>query len=397
MWHRSLRVWGEVWHKRTDGWHGSGSSGWREELSGLAHRSADFPVGTLSLFAWKKTMRPNRLLTATIVTLTLAACGGDGGGVGPGGAPVANFTQACTDLACTFTDASTDPDGVTTITTRAWDFGDATSGTNTSSETNPTHTFSAAGTFNVKLTVTDNGGNTNSKTIPVTVTAPASGSPTADFTFFCNSLACTFTDASTDDGSIASQDWDFGDATTPHGTGTPVNHTYVATEATTFHVTLVVTDDAGLTGTISKDITVTPPAAGQCDNGSGNLLNCNLDITQKSTIKVTMVSTSCTARGNSLTLSTTGGFTQNIFTNGCKVVPGTEVTIQGGNPFAAGTQLTATITSGSTDPNRVAPQLKITGDFPKWTLEFDDGENPTGPGEPDFNDLVMEVNATVVP
>src|SRR4051794_35802486 len=98
--------------------------------SQASHRSADFPVGTLSLFAWKNTMRPNRLLTATIVTLTLAACGGDGGGVGPGGAPVANFTQACTDLACTFTDASTDPDGNTTITTRAWDFGDPTSASN---------------------------------------------------------------------------------------------------------------------------------------------------------------------------------------------------------------------------------------------------------------------------
>jgi len=30
-------------------------------------------------------------------------------------------------------------------------------------------------------------------------------------------------------------------------------------------------------------------------------------------------------------------------------------------------------------------------------LEFDDGEDPTRPGEPDFNDLVLEVNATVVP
>jgi PKD repeat protein len=342
-------------------------------------------------------MRSNRLLTATIITLTLAACGGDGGGVGPGGAPVANFTQVCTDLACTFTDASTDPDGNATITTRAWDFGDANSTSNASSETNPAHTFSAAGTFNVKLTVTDNGGNTNSKTIPVTVTAPASGSPTADFTFLCNSLVCTFTDASTDDGSIASQDWDFGDATTPHGTGTPINHTYAATAATTYHVTLVVTDDAGLTGTVTKDITVTPPAAGQCDNGSGTFVNCNLDITQKSTVTVTMVSNNCTARGNTLTLSTTAGFTQTVFTNGCKVAAGTVFTIKGGNAFDAATQLQAQITSGSTDPTRVPPQLRISGDFPKWTLEFDDGENPTGPGEPDFNDLVMEVNATVVP
>ncbi|MFC7503142.1 endonuclease/exonuclease/phosphatase family protein, partial [Nocardioides sp. GCM10030258] len=44
--------------------------------------------------------------------------GGGGGGNQP---PTASFTHSCTNLACTFTDASTDADG--TIASRSWDFG----------------------------------------------------------------------------------------------------------------------------------------------------------------------------------------------------------------------------------------------------------------------------------
>ena len=39
-------------------------------------------------------------------------------------------------------------------------------------------------------------------------------------------------------------------------------------------------------------------------------------------------------------------------------------------------------------------QLQVTGDFASgWTLSFDDGF--VGPGEPDFNDLVITVKATI--
>ncbi|MDX1531776.1 MAG: PKD domain-containing protein, partial [Rhodothermales bacterium] len=74
-----------------------------------------------------------------------------GGGTG-NTPPNAAFTSDCTDLACSFTDGSNDPDG--SIVGRSWDFGDGT----TSTETNPTHTYAAAGTYSVELTVTDDGG-----------------------------------------------------------------------------------------------------------------------------------------------------------------------------------------------------------------------------------------------
>ena len=50
----------------------------------------------------------------------------------------------------------------------AWDFGDGGSATGAT----PDHTYAAAGTYQVKLTVTDNKGATNSTTQQVTVTAP---------------------------------------------------------------------------------------------------------------------------------------------------------------------------------------------------------------------------------
>jgi PKD repeat protein len=60
-------------------------------------------------------------------------------------------------------DGSIDPDG--TSITYAWDFdGD---GTTDSTDPNPTHTFTTAGTFNVLLTVTDQSGATGTDTVQV--------------------------------------------------------------------------------------------------------------------------------------------------------------------------------------------------------------------------------------
>src|SRR5690606_6503971 len=64
-------------------------------------------------------------------------------------APVANFTFTTSTLVASFTDTSTDADG--TIASRSWNFGDRT----TSTATNPGHTYAAAVTYSVSLTVTD--------------------------------------------------------------------------------------------------------------------------------------------------------------------------------------------------------------------------------------------------
>ena len=86
---------------------------------------------------------------------------------------------------------------------------------------------------------------------------PPNVAPTANFTYSCAGLTCTFTDASTDsDGTIAAWSWNFGDNTTSAAQNP--SRTYAA--AGSYAVTLTVTDNAGATGTTSKTVTVTAPA-----------------------------------------------------------------------------------------------------------------------------------------
>ncbi|MEI2431022.1 S8 family serine peptidase [Lysobacter yananisis] len=92
-----------------------------------------------------------------------AAVAAAGGGTPGNQAPVANFASSANGLTVSFTDSSTDSDG--SIASRSWDFGDGT----TSTATSPSKTYSAAGTYTVKLTVVDNAGASNTKTATVTV------------------------------------------------------------------------------------------------------------------------------------------------------------------------------------------------------------------------------------
>ena len=84
--------------------------------------------------------------------------------------------------------------------------------------------------------------------------------PTASFTVTPSSpvhaTAATFdgSPSSSPNGSIVRSAWNFGDATTATTTSTTVNHTYAT--AGTKRVTLTVTDSAGLTGSLTKSITV---------------------------------------------------------------------------------------------------------------------------------------------
>ncbi len=79
---------------------------------------------------------------------------------------------------------------------------------------------------------------------------PPNQPPTADFTATSTGLTAAFdASASRDtDGSVVSYAWNFGDGTT--GSGVTTSHAYAT--AGTYNVTLVVTDNGGLTGTVAN-------------------------------------------------------------------------------------------------------------------------------------------------
>jgi len=185
--------------------------------------------------------------------------------------PTAAFTQSCSGLTCTFTSTSSDPDG--SIASYSWTFGDG----GTSTAQNPSHTYAAANTYTVGLTVTDNGGATNTTSHSVTVSA-ANQPPVAAFSSSCNGLTCTFTSTSSDpDGTIASYSWTFGDG----GTSTAQNPSHTYATANTYTVTLTVTDNQAATNSVSHSVTVSPtnqtPTANFTFNCSG--LSCTFTST----------------------------------------------------------------------------------------------------------------------
>ena len=166
--------------------------------------------------------------------------------------PTAAFTSTCTSLSCGFTDASTDRDG--SIVQWQWTFGDGSS----SSLRQPTHAYGAAGTYTVTLVVKDNGGATGTISKPVTVAAPPPPNqpPVAAFTSSCTDLSCSFTDGSTDDGTVAAWSWTFGDNS---GSSATQNPSYVYAAGGSYEVALTVTDNKAATGTVKHTVTVTAP------------------------------------------------------------------------------------------------------------------------------------------
>jgi len=147
---------------------------------------------------------------------------------------------------------STDPDG--SIVSYAWQFGDGATGTGASAY----HRFSSAGSYTVRLTVTDDDGASDTTTRTIAVGAPANQPPTASFTVSPSSPApgvwvqCDGSGSSDPDGSIVSYAWQFGDGAT--GTGSTAQHAYGAVG--TYTVRLTVTDDRGASDTATRQLSV---------------------------------------------------------------------------------------------------------------------------------------------
>jgi gliding motility-associated-like protein len=167
---------------------------------------------------------------------------------------IPNFAPiTCDGFTVTFSEASTgNPD------TYRWDFGDPASGaSNTSGMQIPTHTFTTAGIYNVKLVVSIQGQCIDSVTKPISVfpgffpgfiTSPA----------LCVGQPVQFTDTTkTNYGVVDSWRWDFGDPPPIFSdTSHLQNPLYTYNQSGNYSVELKVTNSKGCEKTIFIPITV---------------------------------------------------------------------------------------------------------------------------------------------
>lgn len=153
--------------------------------------------------------------------------------------PKVSFTYAngCSGTPTVFTNKSTG-----SIKTLLWNFGDGSAG---SSGSNPSHTYKTAGTYNVKLIVTNKGGCTDSSLTAVTILA----SPEADWTVKQQGSTRRFT-FKAKDTTATTYSWDFGDLSAK-ASGVSATHLYSFNG--TYHVKLSVTNASGCT-TVSDSV-----------------------------------------------------------------------------------------------------------------------------------------------
>ncbi len=161
-------------------------------------------------------------------------------------APVANFSgtplNSCSPIVVQFTDLSTN-----SPTSWSWNLGNGT----TSTQQNPSTTYSTPGSYTVVMTATNaSGSSTKTQTNYITILpAPSVVFTATDSSAGCGSKVVQFNNASTFNApGSGSYYWDFGDGT--YSTATAPSHTYSTPGA--YSVSLVVSNSAGCTKLLTK-------------------------------------------------------------------------------------------------------------------------------------------------
>ncbi|OYT28607.1 hypothetical protein B6U98_04445 [Thermoplasmatales archaeon ex4572_165] len=150
--------------------------------------------------------------------------------------------------------ASIDEDG--TIDFYRWNFGD---GTSELLEKSPSHIYESSGTYSVTLTVIDNLGSVDTKTILVPIGVDANKAPNANpggpyYGVAGTPVLFNGNGSSDTDGEITDYTWSFGDDNS--GSGATISHTY--DNEGSYLVVLTVTDAYGESHADSTTVNIEP-------------------------------------------------------------------------------------------------------------------------------------------
>ncbi|MFY8108286.1 MAG: PKD domain-containing protein, partial [Bacteroidia bacterium] len=205
----------------------------------------DFGDGTTSTntFVYGKTYATTGYKTITLTVVNSVGCSSSYSRIlYVGTAPTASFTPSYTACSRTvsFTNTSSSGAGIT----YEWNFGDNT----TSTSTNPSITYASVGSYDVTLTVNNQGCiSTNTQTVEV------GSSPTVSFSDSIGTCAnnIVFVNNSSVDYGDLTYSWDFGDGTSST-LATPVK-AYASSGAKT--VTLTATNSTGCSISSTRSIT----------------------------------------------------------------------------------------------------------------------------------------------
>jgi len=298
----------------------------------LSVNFSDASTGAISSWSWtfgdggtSTAQNPSHTYNSTgtySVSLTVTGPGGSDtltrtnyisvGNVPPTSSFSGTPTSGDAPLTVNFSDASSGP-----ITSWAWTFGDG----GTSTAQNPSHTYTAGGSYSVSLTVTGPGGSdTSTLSNYITVTEPA---PTASFSGTPTSgdapLFVAFSDASS--GAITSWSWTFGDG----GSSTAQNPNHTYNSSGSYSVSLTVTGPGGSdTSTLTNYVTVTDaaPVAGFTGTPTSGTAPLNVSFSDASSGSVSSWSWTfgdggtSTAQNPSHTYSSAGTYTVSLTATG---------------------------------------------------------------------------------
>ncbi|CAN5873834.1 hypothetical protein BH11BAC4_BH11BAC4_07300 [soil metagenome] len=183
-----------------------------------------------------------------------------------GGATLQPSYISCDGFNFTFENLNNSPLNLTYF----WDFGDNTSST----DENPTHTYTTAGIYTLKLVINRGGSCSDSATAPLKV-FPGYFPAFTENSPICKDKPLQFNDATTATYGIVNEwHWYFGDPSTGADTSRVKNPTYTYQTSGTYNATLIVASSVGCIDTITKTVTIVDKPV---FNVSNDTLICIID------------------------------------------------------------------------------------------------------------------------